>query len=136
MTYECPVSSCRARQIQANSIAFSKLVCTKRSGGHYVRAMSELSVSTRAASHALRNRPDAAREGTHSASRVSFSPSSRNATLVSSTFWDEIPSKGATSTRSVSFRPAVAAKLREYLRVEVHPLLVWDVSTPHEARNA
>src|SRR6266536_365707 len=47
--------------------------------------------------------------GAHSPSSESFSPSSRNATLVSSTFCGETPSAGATSTRSVSFRPAVAA---------------------------
>jgi hypothetical protein len=46
---------------------------------------------------------------THSLSSVSFSPSSRYATLVSSTFCGETPSAGATSTRSVSFKPAVAA---------------------------
>jgi hypothetical protein len=45
----------------------------------------------------------------HSPSSESFSPSSRNATLVSSTFCGETPSAGATSTRSVSFIPAVAA---------------------------
>jgi hypothetical protein len=45
----------------------------------------------------------------HSPSSESFSPSSRNATLVSSTFCGETPSGGATSTRSVSFKPAVAA---------------------------
>jgi hypothetical protein len=45
----------------------------------------------------------------HSPSSESFSPSSRNATLVSSTFCGEIPSAGATSTRSVSFKPAVEA---------------------------
>jgi hypothetical protein len=48
-------------------------------------------------------------EGTHSPSSKSFSPSSRNATLVSFTFCGEIPSAGATSTRSVSFKPAVVA---------------------------
>ena len=47
--------------------------------------------------------------GAHSSSSESFSPSSRNATLVSSTFCGETPSAGATSTRSVSFKPAVAA---------------------------
>ncbi len=42
-------------------------------------------------------------------SSESFKPSSRNANFVSSTFWVETPSAGATSTRSVSLRPEVAA---------------------------
>jgi hypothetical protein len=48
-------------------------------------------------------------QGTHSPSSESFSPSSRSATLVSSTFCGETPSSGATSTRSVSFNPGAAA---------------------------
>ena len=30
----------------------------------------------------------------------------------------------------------VSVLFREHLRVEVHPSLVWDVTIPHEARNA
>ena len=42
-------------------------------------------------------------------SSMSLSPSSRSATLVSSTFCAEMPSGGATSIESVSFRPSDVA---------------------------
>jgi len=49
--------------------------------------------------------------------------------LGSSTLCVEIPPAGATSTRSVSFKPVVAGKLRKHVGVEIHPL--FDVGRRH-----
>ena len=51
------------------------------------------------------------RRGRYIEPRSSFSPSSRNADLVSSTFCLEIPPSGLTSTLSFNFNPLAAANL-------------------------